>query len=78
MTVSSNYSFDPQADQITTTALVMAQMLHPGHEAEAGLLEHGRNVQNLAAKAIANDGGALVGDLSDRSSYSTNASFPSG
>lgn len=56
MTISANATFDPQADQITTTALVMAQMLHPGHEADAGLLSHGRTIQNLAAKAIQNDG----------------------
>ena len=59
MTTSANATYDPQSDEITRIALVLCQMLPPGHTPDADLLAHGRAVQNLAAKAISNEGVSL-------------------
>ena len=56
MTTSANASFDPISDEITTAALNLAQILNADLEPDAGQLRLGRRFQNLAAKAIANDG----------------------
>ena len=59
MTTSANSAFDPQSDEITRTALHLCQVLNADHEPDAGQLRLGRVFQNLAAKAISNEGVSL-------------------
>lgn len=56
MTTSTNAVFDPVSDEITATALNLCQVLNGEQEPDAGQLRVGRRIQNLAAKAIANEG----------------------